>query len=178
MLLRFTLGSAAIAGDLRQFYPSINLNPSQWNLQRVLWRENLDLDAEIIELIITVLIYGVRSVSALSEKAVLMLAEHITPISPKLAALLIHSRFVDDLGDSGRSIEDMDVLAKAADDLFESVGWSCKGWTVSSRPPHPEVTKDGISCDVGGMVWYPVIDALSVKIPPLHFGRKQADGWD
>ena len=68
MLLRFTLGPAAIAGDLRQFYPSINLNPSQWNLQRVLWRENLDLDADIIELIITVLIYGVRSVFKTREK--------------------------------------------------------------------------------------------------------------
>ena len=173
MLLRFSVGPAAVAGDLKQFYPSINLHPSQWNLQRVLWRDNLDLDAAIIELIIIVLIYGVRSVSALSENAVIMLANHVKETNPLLAAFLIISRFVDDLADSGENVAKMEVLTKSADELFESVGWKCKGWTVSSKPPHPDCTKDGVSIDVGGMIWYPIIDCIEVKIPPLHFGRKK-----
>ena len=89
MLLRFSVGEAACAGDLKQFYPSINLHPSQWNLQRVLWRENMDMDALILEIIITVLIYGVRSVSALPEKVVIMLAGHVKDKNPLLAALLL-----------------------------------------------------------------------------------------
>ena len=36
MLLRFSIGHFAFTGDLKQFYTSIALNPSQWNLQRVL----------------------------------------------------------------------------------------------------------------------------------------------
>ena len=77
MLLRFPVGEAACTGDLKQFYPSINLHPCQWNLQWVLWRENMDVDALILEIIITLLIYGVRSVSALSEKAVILLAGYM-----------------------------------------------------------------------------------------------------
>ena len=80
------------------------MHPSQWNLQRVLWCDNLDLDAAIIELIIIVLIYGVRSVSALSENAVIMLANHVKETNPLLAAFLIISRFVDDLADSGENV--------------------------------------------------------------------------
>ena len=173
MLLRFSVGEAACAGDLKQFYPSINLHPSQWNLQRVLWRENMDMDAVTLEIIITVLIYGVRSVSALSEKAVILLAGYVKDKNPLLAALLLWSRFVDDLADSGKSVGAMEELTKSADELFQSVGWSCKGWSVSTKPPHPDVTKDGISVDVGGLVWYPVIDCISVRIPPLHFGVKK-----
>ena len=173
MLLRFSVGPAACAGDLRQFYPSINLTPEQWNLQRVLWRDGMNLDAELVEIVITTLIYGIRSVSALSEGAVIKLAEFVRPNDPELAEFLIKSRFVDDLGDSGASVGEIDRLVERADVLFESVSWKCKGWTISSRPPHPDVTKDGISIDVGGMVWYPVVDCLSVKIPTLHFGKKQ-----
>ena len=44
MLLRFAVGSAACAGDLKQFYCSIGLDESQWNLQRVLWKEGMEID--------------------------------------------------------------------------------------------------------------------------------------
>ena len=65
MLLRFIIGPVSFGGDLKQFYPSIGLDESQWNLQRVLWRENLDFDAELEEIVIVSLIFGVRSVAAL-----------------------------------------------------------------------------------------------------------------
>ena len=37
----------------------------------------MDVEADTVEIVITSLIYGVRPVSALSERAVIMLAEHI-----------------------------------------------------------------------------------------------------
>ena len=172
MLLRFGIGQVAFTGDLKQFYTSIALNPSQWNLQRVLWREGLSFESKIEEIVILSLIFGVRAVSALSEKAIIMLAEYIRSRNPRLAELLLQGRFVDDLGDSDKDLETVQKLIKAADELFESVGWSVKGYSVSGSSPHPDVTTDGISIDVGGMTWYPLIDCVAVKIPPLHFGKK------
>ena len=172
MLLRFSIGHVAFTGDLKQFYTSIALNPSQWNLQRVLWREGLAFESKIEEIVILSLIFGVRCVSALSEKAIIMLAEYVRPRNPRLAELLLGGRFVDDLGDSDETLEKVQNLLKAADELFESVGWSVKGYSVSGSNPHPDVTADGVSVDVGGMTWYPLIDCVAVKIPPLHFGKK------
>ena len=172
MLIRFVMGSDACAGDLKQFYPSIGLDPDQWNLQRVLWRETLDVNDEVVELVIVKLIFGIRSVSALSERAVINLAQDISKTHPRLAELLKDSRFVDDLGDSDVSKEVIKKLIDAADELFESVGLKIKGWCVSGSPPHPDVSNDGMTVDVGGMTWTPELDSLSVKIPPLHFGRK------
>ena len=57
MLLRFQVNHVAFSGDLKQFYPSIDLHPSQWNLQRVLWREGLSFDSPIEEIIILTLIF-------------------------------------------------------------------------------------------------------------------------
>ena len=97
MLLRFQINHVGFSGDLKQFYPSIALHPSQWNLQRVLWREGLSLDAPIEEIIILTLIFGVRAVSALSEKSLVMLAEYVEKNNARLAELLKEDRFVDDL---------------------------------------------------------------------------------
>ena len=62
MLLRFQTGKAAVQGDLKQFYASIKLVESQWNLQRVLLRKDLDLKSEVLECVIKTLIWGVKSV--------------------------------------------------------------------------------------------------------------------
>ena len=52
MIMRFQAGAAAVQGDLKQFYASIKLVAEQWHLQRVLFKENLDPDAKVIEGII------------------------------------------------------------------------------------------------------------------------------
>ena len=172
MILRFVLGPVGYSGDLKQFYTSIGLEPSQWNLQRVLWKEGLDQDAIVEEIIITSLIFGVRAVSALSEHAVMLLAEHIKDKNLPLFDLLTLARFVDDIANSGENHEEIANIIKAADELFESGGLKVKAWTVSGSDPSNEVSKNGLSIDVAGMEWFPSLDTISVKIPALHFGRK------
>ena len=63
-------------------------------------------------------------------------------------------------------------LIEEANKLFDSVGLQCKGWSISGSNPHPDVTDDGLTIGVGGMEWCPMIDTVTVKIPPLHFGKK------
>ena len=41
MVLRFQIERVATQGDLKMFYASIGLKNDQWNLQRVLFKENL-----------------------------------------------------------------------------------------------------------------------------------------
>ena len=48
----------------------------------------------------------------------------------------------------------------------------CKGWSVSGEPPHKDCSADGIGVDVGGFSWWPEVDSIQIKVPPLHFGKK------
>ena len=52
LALGFSIGLFAVTGDLSQFYYSFKLKPEQWNLQRFLWRDNLDSDSPVMEGII------------------------------------------------------------------------------------------------------------------------------
>ena len=171
VLLRFITGKVALAGDLQQFYNACKLNPDMWNLQRFLWIDTLDPDGEVLEAVLTTLIYGVKCVSAQSEFALSELAELIKEEFPELALFLVVSRYVDDLLDSKGDLEDCLNLTKDADEVFSRVGLVCKGWTYSTLPPSPKVSKDGLSIGVGGFAWYPEGDILELKVARLHFGK-------
>ena len=56
---------------------------------------------------ITALIYGVKSVAAQSEAGIRKLANFIQAKHPDLAEFLLQSRYVDDLGDSRSTLEEM-----------------------------------------------------------------------
>ena len=66
--------------DLSQFYNSLKLREDLYDLQRFLFRLNLDIDEEVLEGIIITLMYGVKSVLAQSEEAMLRLAKDFEKI--------------------------------------------------------------------------------------------------
>ena len=100
------------------------------------------------------------------------LAEIVKPVKPVLADFLIHGRYVDDLANSKTSTDEVTSMIGDADELFKSVGLSCKGWSFSGADPHPDTTSDGQTVDVAGMAWSSKVDTVEIKIPPLHFGKK------
>ena len=172
MLLRFVAGLFAVQGDLKQFYASIKLILEQWNLQRVLFRQNFDPNAEVQEAVIKTLIWGVKCVSAQSECAIIKLAEAVKDESPMLSNFLLNSRFVDDLGDSKEKLEIVKKLADEADELFSKVGLECKGWSFSGSHPPLEVGEEDHTVSIGGTKWHTMLDLLEVPLPTLHFSKK------
>ena len=172
MVLRFCMGKFATQGDLKQFYASIKLTPEQWHLQRVLYRENLDPSSEVKEAIIKTLIWGIKSISAQSECAIIKLADSVKSSSPELADFLLNSRFVDDLGDSSAEFNTLKKKTVEADELCSKVGLACKGWSFTGFKPPEDVCEEGDTVSIGGMKWHTMLDLLEVPVPQLHFGKK------
>ena len=48
-----------------------------------------------------------------------------------------------------------------------------KGWSVAGEAPPPDVTKDGISVELGAHIWYTEADLFTLNIPPICFAKKQ-----
>ena len=115
--------------------------------------------------------FGLKSASAQSETVKEILACQIREKEPELALLLEDSTYVDDMGDSKTKLEDCTALINTADREFSEIGLKCKQWTLSGQKPSEIVSEDGLSILVGGSEWFPQVDAVSVRIPPLHFGK-------
>ena len=172
LLLRFMIGWAAVAGDLSQFYNTCKLVPTQWNLQRILWKPKLDPASAPEEAVIVTLIYGQISASCQSECAMQKLAEDFSTQYPGVNDLLTKSRYVDDMADSKPDVVECAKLRVDADEVLGKVGVKCKAWTVSGRRPDEKISKDGVTIGVGGFRWDPVQDKMQVKVPNLYFAKK------
>ena len=170
MVLRHTIGRHAVAGDLSQFYNSLKLREDFYNLQRFLFRKNLDISGEVLEAIIITLIYGVKSVSAQSEEAMLRLAKDIEDEFPALAKLLRIGRYVDDMGESKPTKQEIADLIRDAEIVFSRVKIICKGWTEDGKAPEDKISGGEQHIGVGGLHWVPQFDVVSVPVHPLHFG--------
>ena len=170
--LRFMIGNFALVADLTKMYNQFNLVPENWNLQRILFKENLDPLSPIQEGVVSTLIYGVKSTSCQSETGLDSIAEHIKDENPEVYKLLKDGRYVDNLLESKNSLAEVKLLGAQTTKILDRLSLKTKGFTYSGEDPQPDETTDGISIDVNGYRWLSKLDLIEPKIPPLHFGKK------
>ena len=174
VMLDWQMGDSAFCGDISQFYPTILLIAKHWQYQRILLRENMDPEGELLEAVLVKLGFGIQSVSAQTEEIVRRMAKELWEFFPEVAALLIKRRYVDDMAKSTKSKqESMKLIEQTSKILAEKLKMEIKGWAVAGEKPPPEVTKDGESVDLGGILWYTEPDLFTLNLPPLCFMKKK-----
>ena len=178
MMIRFAIGCFAVTGDLQQFYCCCKLISEDMNLTRFLYNPDLDQNSEPLECVFLALIFGLKSASAQTEFMKKKLADEIREEYPDLALLLDESTYVDDMSESKSSLEEIHDLANTGDKVFGELSVTVKAWTKSGEKPSSSISDDGVSILVGGMQWFPEIDAVTVRIPRLHFGKRRRGKLD
>ena len=174
LAVNFALRQVALVGDISKFYNSFNLHPNDYNLQLLLWQDNLDPDGELTCYVIRTLIYGIRSVARQSEIALEILNEEFKEKDKEFSRLLTLCRYVDDLGTSLDSRDDAISLRNKTDKILKSVGLNVKGWVISGDNPNTnsEMSTNGI-VSITGYNWRPLEDTISIRVPPIHFTKKK-----
>ena len=150
MVIRFSIGTHAITGDLKQFYCCCQLFPEEMNLVRFLFNPTLDPKAEPKECVFRALIFGLKSASAQTEYMKKKLASEIRQIYPAVALLLDESTYVDDIGESKSSLGEIEKLAANSDKVLGELNVHVKAWSMSGSPPSSSVSDDGVSLLIGG----------------------------
>ena len=150
MMMRFAIGKFCVTGDLQQFYCSCKLHADEMNLTRFLYNPDLNPDSEPQECLFQALGFGFKSASGQSETVKDFLADDVRDEEPELAMLLDFSTYVDDMGESKPTKDELLKLIAAADHHFEQIGLKCKEWTLSGEKPSEIVSEDGSRVLVGG----------------------------
>ena len=105
------MGKYAVTGDLAQYYNSFKLHPSNWNLQRFLYKEDLNPASPVLEGVIKTLIYGVGSVSAQTENGMRKLSGSLGQDLGHVKNLIENRMYVDDVADSKSTMDQCLKLA-------------------------------------------------------------------
>ena len=122
------------------------------------------MTGELLEGVITTLIYGVVSVGAQTEEIMRLIAEDIKETHPEVADLICKHRYVDDFGKGTKSKEHTAKLKKETEEVLSSINMKVKDWAENNEPPPQSLSDDGISVQFAGQTWFPEIDSFSLNI--------------
>ena len=173
VLLRFRAGAEGYTADVSMAYNNVYLRPEYLKYQLYLWREDLDCQAPVEVFVIKTLIYGVRPSGNLMMSAFQVLADFCKvryPVHVKGAEALTNA-YVDDLLHSAVSKEAIKNDANSLVFVLSLANMSVKGITFSGLPPPPEMSADGETVGLLGMVWHTQEDTISANAKPIYFGK-------
>ena len=173
ILIRWYTHKVAFHTDVTKMYNTIKLDRNQWCFQRYLWSNDLLPNEQPQEKVIKTLIYGVKSSGNQAERAIRQTSALSKDEFPEVDHIVNFDLYVDDCM-SGE--EDLKTAMERADQMDISLGrggFGLKGFTFSGSDPPGSLSKDGKSIGVGGLVWYPKSDELSIDVSELNFAKKR-----
>ena len=139
-----------------------------------LWKQNLDEQSPEVQMVIGTLIYGVKTAGQMTIGAIQEIAAYAKKHFPEVsdgADMVEKKSYMDDVLGGASDVPEAENLMEQASFTLSLGSMEIKEYTITGRPPSPEVSVDGESIGVLGYVWYPVEDTLAIKINPLYFGK-------
>ena len=174
MLLRFASKRHCFAADISMAYNAVKLLPEFYTFQRYLWKKGLEESDEIVEMIITTLIYGVAPAGPLMGAGFEDLANYASkhhPLHEAGAEVLREDTYVDDSGKAADTMEECEQIAASLDFILKLASMSVKEFVFSGKTPTDAVSPDGKTIGHLGYTWWPVEDVYAVAVKDLCFGK-------
>ena len=172
ILLRWMTHKTAFHTDIQKMYNSVKLVQEHWCFQRYIWSENLDPGIIPDEKVIKTLIYGIRSSGNQAEFGLRETANHSKETFPEVAEIVCKDTYVDDCLSGDRDLNTAKQRADELEVVLNRGGFALKGVTFSGSHPPENLSDDGESICVAGMMWHSKEDLLSFDIGELNFSKK------
>ena len=130
-LLEFRTFEVAFSADIPKMYRQILVDPTQTNLQRILWRRSPKDSVKTYELLTVT--YGTSSASYLAIRSVRKVAEDSSETYPIASRVILNHFYVDDLLSGANSVEEAIALKTDILHLLQSGGFDLKKWASNSK---------------------------------------------
>ena len=173
-LLFFRRGKFALSCDISKFYNRLYLHPDNYNLHLSLWRPDMNPESTPQIFVLVRHFYGVASTAAIMLACMEDAAAVALSLGMPDVAATIKLAFVDDCLSSLDLLSDLEDLKKDLDQFMTSRGFPVKGYAMTGSKPDKALSPDDFLL-VGGWFWWPITDAMRLKVPRIFQGRKQKD---
>lgn len=130
-ILCFRKHRVSFIADVTKMFRQVMIDPSQWDLQRIFWRENPDLPLK--EYCLTTVTYGMASSVFNSVRAMIQCARDNRTNHPLAAKAIEECFYIDDGLMGAASIAEAIQLAKQVDIVLKSGGFVLRNWASNCR---------------------------------------------
>ena len=130
IILRFRMHRYVIIADIEKLFRQIRVHPSDYPLQRILWRSSSSQPLRTFEL--TTVTYGTASAPYLATKCLERLSEDGSNDFPLASLVLGKDFYMDDMLTGVDDEEEGNELCRQLLQLLQSAGLSLRKWTSNS----------------------------------------------
>ncbi|XP_044594867.1 uncharacterized protein LOC123272233 [Cotesia glomerata] len=167
VLLRFRFFKYVFVSDIEKMYRQIMVHPNDWDLQRILWKNEKD---ELIIYQLMTVTYGMACAPFLALRVMQQLVEDEGPKYPLAISTLTKGRYVDDVFGGEDSIQEAQETVKQVNNLCMAGGFPLKKWisnepsTLQSISSADQLLASSVTIDKStvvhalGMNWSPITD--------------------
>lgn len=171
ILIRFRRHKVAISADIKSMFLQIRLNPEQWDLQRIFWREHTN--EPLKEYWMVVVIFGLASSPFLAVRSMLDIEPQLQEQFPKAVNVIRNDFYMDDCITGAPDEESAIKLAKELKTVLEHSGFPLCKW-VSNNETIVQIMdgEEAVSClfeereqpSVLGLKWLVKTDEFTYEV--------------
>lgn len=130
-IMRFRRHLIAVIADIEKMFRQISIDESQWDLQRIFWRESPNEPLKEYQL--TVVTYGMAASVFNSVRALQQCGIDNSINYPYAARAIANDFYVDDLLSGASSVIEASLLCAELDKVLKSGGFNLRHWVSNSR---------------------------------------------
>lgn len=173
ILLRFRQHTFVVSADIVKMYRQVLVNPSQRNLQQILWRFNNSHELESYQL--NTITYGTSAASFLATRCLLQLSKDFANDYPEASRIIASDFYVDDLLTGSDSASCLSRLCVEIQNILQTGCFPLRKWvsnnvnivqSLSSCTNDSNFLQIGESTKTLGLFWCYDADVLFYKITP------------
>lgn len=171
-IMRFRRYRYAVVADVVKMFRQVCLHPSQWNLQRIFWRESPN--DPLLEYQITVVMYGLASSLYNSVRSMMECARQYEKEYPQAVDVIRKCFYVDDGTFGDDTIAGLKMLCKEVEFVLRQGGFELSKWASNSISVEKYMQGDeGETVDLGesdkeakvlGVRWLKANDQLTIVV--------------
>ncbi|XP_024870477.1 uncharacterized protein LOC112453778, partial [Temnothorax curvispinosus] len=157
-----------VATDITKMYRQINVHEDDWNLQRILWLDEL---LNEVAYYLTTITYGTKAAPFLAVQTLLQLVKDEGHNFPLAVPSILHGRYVDDSFGGADTVQQLIKIALQLKNLCMAGGFPLAKWHAT----HPDVltavqaeknqgsqiTFDNCANKILGLRWLPQEDSFA-----------------
>lgn len=171
-IMRFRRYKYAVIADVVKMFRQVSMDSTQWNLQRIFWRENPNMPLE--EFQITVVMYGIASSLYAAVRSMQECAKDNAKNYPEAVEVILKCFYVDDGTFGADTIADLKMLCQEVEFVLRQGGFELSKWASNSIAVEQRMQGDANdTVDIGkteeeakilGMRWLKRTDQLTVVV--------------
>ncbi|XP_055296037.1 uncharacterized protein LOC129565314 isoform X1 [Sitodiplosis mosellana] len=175
-LMRFRRFRYAVVTDVVKMFRQVSIDQSQWDLQRIFWREAPD--QPLREYQITVVIYGLAASLYLAVRSMIQCAEDYGKEYPEAAEIIRRSFYVDDGSFGADSIAALKLLCKEVEFVLGQGGFKLGKWVSNSATVEKhmqfetnedvELGRSESEAKILGLRWMKETDEIAIVVKQIE----------